>query len=486
MSLAEQRRPDAGADAVAQSMRTILERQKKAHVEQGPPSAEKRIEWMDRAIGLLVDHKNEIMDALASDFGHRSKDQTLLTDVFGSIEPLKHAKKNVRSWMRVEKRSPTFPLGLLGAKAEIHYVPKGVIGIISPWNFPVNLTFSPLAGVFAAGNRTMIKPSEFTPASSELMARMFRTAFDETEVAVVTGGPAVGEAFSRLPFDHLLFTGATSIAYHVMRAAADNLVPLTLELGGKSPVVVGRNADMKDVATKVMTGKMMNAGQICIAPDYVFVPEGSVDGFVANAESAVKKMYPTLKDNPDYTSVINQRHYDRLQGYLEDAKKKGAQIVEINPAKEDFSQQPHHKIPPTIIVNPTDDMKVMQDEIFGPILPVKTYKGVDEAISFINGRDRPLALYYFGKDEAERDRVLSRTTSGGVAVNDVIMHVSMEDLPFGGIGPSGMGAYHGLEGFRTFSHNKAVYKQAKMDIGGMLRPPYGDKFRKMLEGRVKR
>lgn len=486
MSLAEQRRPDAGADAVAQSMRTILERQKKAHVEQGPPSAEKRIEWMDRAIGLLVDHKNEIMDALASDFGHRSKDQTLLTDVFGSIEPLKHAKKNVRSWMRVEKRSPTFPLGLLGAKAEIHYVPKGVIGIISPWNFPVNLTFSPLAGVFAAGNRTMIKPSEFTPASSELMARMFRTAFDETEVAVVTGGPAVGEAFSRLPFDHLLFTGATSIAYHVMRAAADNLVPLTLELGGKSPVVVGRNADMKDVATKVMTGKMMNAGQICIAPDYLFVPEGSVDGFVANAESAVKKMYPTLKDNPDYTSVINQRHYDRLQGYLEDAKKKGAQIVEINPAKEDFSQQPHHKIPPTIIVNPTDDMKVMQDEIFGPILPVKTYKGVDEAIGFINGRDRPLALYYFGKDEAERDRVLSRTTSGGVAVNDVIMHVSMEDLPFGGIGPSGMGAYHGLEGFRTFSHNKAVYKQAKMDIGGMLRPPYGDKFRKMLEGRVKR
>ncbi len=486
MSLAEQRRPDAGADAVAQSMRTILERQKKAHVEQGPPSAEKRIEWMDRAIGLLVDHKNEIMDALASDFGHRSKDQTLLTDVFGSIEPLKHAKKNVRSWMRVEKRSPTFPLGLLGAKAEIHYVPKGVIGIISPWNFPVNLTFSPLAGVFAAGNRTMIKPSEFTPASSELMARMFRTSFDETEVAVVTGGPAVGEAFSRLPFDHLLFTGATSIAYHVMRAAADNLVPLTLELGGKSPVVVGRNADMKDVATKVMTGKMMNAGQICIAPDYVFVPEGSVDGFVANAESAVKKMYPTLKDNPDYTSVINQRHYDRLQGYLEDAKKKGAQIVEINPAKEDFSQQPHHKIPPTIIVNPTDDMKVMQDEIFGPILPVKTYKGIDEAIGFINGRDRPLALYYFGKDEAERDRVLSRTTSGGVAVNDVIMHVSMEDLPFGGIGPSGMGAYHGLEGFRTFSHNKAVYKQAKMDIGGMLRPPYGDKFRKMLEGRVKR
>ena len=486
MSLAEQRRPDAGADAVAQSMRTILERQKKAHVEQGPPSAEKRIEWMDRAIGLLVDHKNEIMDALASDFGHRSKDQTLLTDVFGSIEPLKHAKKNVRSWMRVEKRSPTFPLGLLGAKAEIHYVPKGVIGIISPWNFPVNLTFSPLAGVFAAGNRTMIKPSEFTPASSELMARMFRTAFDETEVAVVTGGPAVGEAFSRLPFDHLLFTGATSIAYHVMRAAADNLVPLTLELGGKSPVVVGRNADMKDVATKVMTGKMMNAGQICIAPDYVFVPEGSGDCFVANAESAVKKMYPTLKDNPDYASVINQRHYDRLQGYLEDAKKKGAQIVEINPAKEDFSQQPHHKIPPTIIVNPTDDMKVMQDEIFGPILPVKTYKGVDEAIGFINGRDRPLALYYFGKDEAERDRVLSRTTSGGVAVNDVIMHVSMEDLPFGGIGPSGMGAYHGLEGFRTFSHNKAVYKQAKMDIGGMLRPPYGDKFRKMLEGRVKR
>ena len=468
-------------------MRRILDRQRQAHLKDSPPSAEKRIDWLDRSIGLLVGHKDAIADALREDFGHRSVHATLLTDVSGSIGPLKHAKDNLRKWMKREKRkvSPAI-LGLLGAKAFVDYQPKGVVGIISPWNFPVNLTFAPLAGVFAAGNRAMIKPSEFTPRTSELMAKMFASAFDETEVAVFPGGPEVGGAFSKLPFDHLLFTGATSIAYHVMKAAAENLVPTTLELGGKSPVIVSRSADMALTAKRVMMGKTLNAGQICLAPDYVMVPQDKAREFVAEAANAISAMFPTLKENPDYTSVINQRHFDRLQGYIADAKAKGAEIVELNPAKENFTQQPYHKIPPTLVLNPTDDMAIMKDEIFGPLLPVKTYNDVDETISYVNGHDRPLGLYYFGKDGAEQEKVLTRTTSGGVSVNDVVMHVSMEDLPFGGVGPSGMGAYHGIDGFKTFSHAKAVFQQASRDLTAMMRPPYGAAIQKMLDGGIKR
>ncbi|MGA7711238.1 MAG: coniferyl aldehyde dehydrogenase, partial [Rhizomicrobium sp.] len=458
-----------------------------ANLNDGPPSAEKRVEWLDRAIGLLVGNKDGITDALREDFGHRSVHATLLTDVSGSIGPLKFAKEDLRSWMRPEKRKVTPAiLGLFGARARVEFQPKGVVGIISPWNFPVQLTFGPLAGAFAAGNRVMIKPSEFTPRTSELMARLFRSAYDETEVAVFAGGPEVGAAFSKLPFDHLLFTGATSIAYHVMRAAAENLVPTTLELGGKSPVIVGRSANIDLTARRVMMGKTLNAGQICLAPDYVLVPQDRVKEFVGAVQGAVTKMFPTLKDNPDYTSIINQRHFDRLMGYLGDAKTKGAEIVEINPAREDFRQQPFHKIPPTLVLNPTDDMAIMKDEIFGPLLPVKTYAEVGEAIGYVNAHPRPLGLYYFGGDAAEEARVLTRTTSGGVSVNDVIMHVSMEDLPFGGVGPAGMGAYHGIDGFKTFSHAKAVFTQAKADITAMLRPPYGSKMLKTVMSQIKR
>ena len=487
MSLAETSTKETDAGAISASIRAILDRQKAAHIKDGPVSAERRIDWIDRSIALLIDNQKEIAEVMASDFGHRSHDQSLVTDIMGSIMTLKHAKAHLRNWMKPEKRKVQFPLGLLGAKARVEYQPLGVVGVISPWNFPVNLTFTPLAGIFAAGNRCMIKPSEFTPATSELMARMIRSAYDETEVAVVTGGPAVGQAFSSQPFDHLLFTGATSIAYHVMRAAAENLVPLTLELGGKSPVIVSKTAKLDDAAAKIMTGKMLNAGQICLAPDYVFVPEGKVDEFVSEAQKAVKKMYPTLLANDDYTSVINQRHYDRINGYIEDAKAKGAKIVEINPANEDFRQQQTHKIPPTIVINPTDDMKVMQDEIFGPVLPVKSYRDLNEVLGYVNDHPRPLGLYYFGEDEQEERRVLDRTTSGGVTVNDVIMHVSMEDLPFGGVGPSGMGSYHGVDGFRTFSHKKAIFTQTKVKmVSEMLRPPYGPKLRKRVAMMMKK
>ena len=469
-------------------MTEVLRRQKAANIADGAPSLETRIGRLDRAIGILIKYEDAVVKALTQDFGARAPAVSGITDLGASLGPLKHAKAHLKTWMKPEKRktSPAI-LGLLGAKAEVRFQPKGVVGIISPWNFPVNLTFAPLAGVLAAGNRAMIKPSEFTPATSDLMARMFADAFSEDEIAVFPGGPEIGQAFSDLAFDHLVFTGATSIARHVMKAAAANLVPVTLELGGKSPVILGKSADYATSAARIMAGKTLNAGQICLAPDYVMAPADQLATFVKEATSAVTAMFPTIKDNPDYTAVIAERHYERIKGYVDDARAKGAEIIEINPAGEDFSQQQHRKIPPTLILNPTEEMKVMQEEIFGPVLPVMTYQTVDEAIAYVNAHDRPLGLYYFGADAAEEQKVLTQTTSGGVTVNDVIFHVAMEDLPFGGVGPSGMGSYHGVDGFREFSHRKSIYRQLKNDLGPMkaLRPPYGEGVKKFLAGQMK-
>lgn len=462
------------ADVTQDQMLQILIRQKQAYLKEGEVSAATRVDRLVRAIALLKKFGPQFCETMAADFGHRSFDQSKLTDIDGAIGPLEQAKKHLKGWMQPERRKAMFPLGIFGSRARIEYQPLGVVGCISPWNFPVQLTFAPLAGIFSAGNRTMIKPSEFTPATSELMKDAFLEYFDIEEVAVFTGGPGVGSAFSALPFDHLLFTGATSVAKHVMRAAAENLVPVTLELGGKSPVVIGRSANMAMTAANVMSGKTLNAGQICLAPDYVFVAEEQADEFIQAARDAVAKMYPDLKDNPDYTSVINQRHFDRITGYVEDARKQGAEIIEINPAQEDFSQQQHHRIPPTLVLDPTDDMLVMQEEIFGPVLPIKRYKNINETLDYINDHDRPLGLYYFGDDSQEQHKVLTHTTSGGVTVNDVIMHVAQEDLPFGGVGPSGMGSYHGIDGFKTFSHAKAIYTQSSTvsKLAASMRPPY--------------
>ncbi|MGA0601068.1 coniferyl aldehyde dehydrogenase [Caulobacter sp. KR2-114] len=476
------------ADAPAE-MQQILERQKAAHLRDGAPTAELRIDRINRCIGLLVDYQTQIEDALNEDFGSRSREATAFTDVASSLGALKHAKERLKTWMKPEKRKTTPAiLGLFGAKAEVRYQPKGVVGVISPWNFPVNLTFMPLAGVLAAGNRAMIKPSEYTPATSELMARMFGSVFAPEEIAVITGGPEEGQAFAGLAFDHLIFTGATSIARHVMKAAAENLVPLTLELGGKSPVILGRSADMKTAAARIMNGKTLNAGQICLAPDYVLAPAENLERFVDEASGAVRTMFPTIKDNPDYTAIIAQRHYDRIMGYIEEARTKGARVIELKPDDEDLTQQEHRKIAPTLIIDPTDDMKVMQEEIFGPVLPVKTYKTVEEAVGYVNAHDRPLGLYYFGDDAAEQETVLNSTTSGGVTVNDVIFHVAQEELPFGGVGPSGMGSYHGFDGFKEFSHRKAIYTQLKKDLPQLaaMRPPYGPAFRKFLSGSITR
>jgi coniferyl-aldehyde dehydrogenase len=473
----------AGRDPLSQ-MRRVLERQRAAQLKEGAPTVAIRKDRLNRCIALLVDNADAITQALNADFGARSHEMSLLTDVASSIAPLKFARTRLAQWMKPEKRSVEAPLSLLGARAEIHFQPKGVVGVISPWNFPVNLTFGPLAGVLAAGNRAMIKPSELTPATSALMAQMIAAAFDEDEVAVIMGAADVGSAFAGLPFDHLIFTGGTSIGRHVMRAAAENLVPVTLELGGKSPVVIGRTADMEKTAKRVMAGKTLNAGQICLAPDYVLAPLDREQEFVEAAAAAVAAMYPKLRDNPDYTAIISQRHYDRIRAHIEDARAKGARIVELNPAKEDFTQQEHRRIPPTLILDPTEDMTVMQDEIFGPVLPVKTYANIKQAVDYVNARPRPLGLYYFGADKLEETQVLERTTSGGVTVNDVIFHVAQEDLPFGGVGPSGMGAYHGREGFLEFSHKKSIYTQTGNEIIAFMRPPFGDMFRKQVAGRI--
>ena len=465
-----------------QNMHRVLELQKSLNIKEGAPSLELRSDRLDRVVSMVTKYKSEIISALQDDFGNRDPVMSAATEVDSVIGPMIHAKKNLKKWMKTEKRKAAIaPLGsalsLLGAKAEIRYQPKGVVGAISPWNFPLNLALAPLAGILSAGNRVMLKPSELTPASSDLTKLMIEEYFDESEIGVFIGDPEVGAAFSGLAFDHLIFTGGTAIAKHVMKAASENLVPLTLELGGKSPVVVGKSSKIKETATRVMQGKTMNAGQICLAPDYALVPEESVDEFVQATVDVTSEMYPDMKDNDDFTSIINQRHYDRIQGYISDAKEKGAEVVEINPSNEDFSQQPHHKIPPTIILNPTEDMQVMQEEIFGPVLPVKTYKEVSETVDYINSKDRPLGLYYFGEDTKEKDFVLDNTTSGGVTVNDVISHITMEDLPFGGVGPSGMGSYHGYDGFKEFSHAKSVYKQSWLNLNKVagLVPPYKKK-----------
>ena len=473
------------SNEVIQDMNRILELQKNLNIKEGAPDIDLRKDRLDRVIAMVSKYDKQIVSAVNQDFGNRDQVMSAATEVASVIGPMEHAKKNLKKWMKTEKRKAAIaPLGsalsLLGAKAEVRYQPKGVVGAISPWNFPMNLALAPLAGIISAGNRVMHKPSELTPATSDLLKQMIEEYFDEGEMAVFVGDAEVGAAFSGLAFDHLIFTGGTSIAKHVMKAASENLVPLTLELGGKSPVVVGKNAKIKETAQRVMQGKTMNAGQICLAPDYALVPEEKVEEFVQASVEVTSEMYPEMKDNDDFTSIINQRHYDRIQGYLEDAKEKGADVVEINPSNEDFSQQPHHKIPPTIVLNPSEDMKIMQEEIFGPVLPVKTYKDVTEPVDYINSKDRPLGLYYFGEDAKEKDYVLENTTSGGVTVNDVISHIQMEDLPFGGVGPSGMGSYHGYDGFKEFSHAKAVYKQTKinlMKLAGLV-PPYKKKEEK--------
>ncbi|MGB3710409.1 MAG: coniferyl aldehyde dehydrogenase [Erythrobacter sp.] len=475
------------ADDKRDELEQLLRLQRDAFTASRPESMAMRKDRIKRAMALLKDHGETLCQAMSADFGSRSIEQSMVTDIAGTVALGKDTLKHMDKWAKTDKRSVQFPLGLLGARAEVRYEPKGVIGILSPWNFPVNLAFAPLMQVLAAGNRSMIKPSEFTERTSGLMAELVAEYFTPDEVTVITGGPEVAAAFSSLPFDHLVFTGSTETGRRVMQSAAENLVPVTLELGGKSPVIMGRSADFEKAGERIALGKMMNAGQICLSPDYMYVPEDKQDEAVAGVSNGVAAMYPTLLDNDDYASIVSDRHFDRLKGLVEDARDKGAEVIEVNPGNEDFSSANQRKMPLTILKNVTDDMTAMQEEIFGPVLPVKTYKAIDQAIDYVNENDRPLGLYYFGQNEDEQERVLNRTVSGGVTTNDVIFHVSMHDLPFGGIGPSGIGSYHAQEGFREFSHARAVYHQPKIDVAKLagFKPPYGKATRKAAAAQMK-
>ncbi len=474
--------------SVEAELNRILTNQRQAFQAEGPVALQTRIDRIDRCIALLVDNQTAICEALNQDFGNRSKYATLMMDVMNSVGSLKFVKKNLKKWMKPEKRTPFLPMNFLGAKAYVKYQPKGVVGVMTPWNVPVNMIFSPLADILGAGNRAMIKPSEFTPHTADLMKKLFDQYFEETEVCVVTGGPEVGAAFSGLKLDHIIFTGATGIGRLVMKAAAENMVPVTLELGGKSPVVISEKVDINKAAEAIMSGKAMNGGQLCVSPDYCFVPQSKLEAFIRQCKAVVAEQYPTIQDNPDFTACINERHFDRVKAYIDEAKQQGCRVIPLCPAGEELSEREQHKIALHLIIDPDETLACMQDEIFGAVLNVKSYSDLDDPIAFINSRERPLALYYFGDNKEEEQRVLDETISGGVSINNVTMHVACDDLPFGGIGQSGIGSYRGRDGFRTFSHGRAVYREGWVNLSklaGTL-PPFGQKVEKMLEGQIKK
>jgi coniferyl-aldehyde dehydrogenase len=429
-------------------------------------------------LDLLERHEKRIVAAISDDFGYRSPHQSYFAEIVTTAKPLRLAIARLRRWMEPEVRSPGLPFNLLGARAEVHYQPLGVVGVISPWNFPINLAVSPLAGVLAAGNRALLKPSEATPATAAVFQEIVASAFDPSELAVITGGVEVGREFSALPFDHLLYTGGEAVAKHIMRAAADHLTPLTLELGGKSPTLVGQGANLALAARRIAFGKVFNAGQICLAPDYVLVPKAQRQALVDALIDAFKTMLPEASGGRDFVAAINARHAERLRGYVSDARSSGAEVTELQWTASGGGASAS-MVPLTLVIEPSQSSAVMREEIFGPILPVLGYDDFDEALAVINSKARPLALYYFGNDRGEIDKVLKRTISGGVTLNDVIMHYTMDELPFGGVGASGMGAYHGFDGFKRFSHARSVYTQSRFDVGAMLRPPYGPRFEKM-------
>ncbi|MEB0031196.1 coniferyl aldehyde dehydrogenase [Undibacterium sp. RTI2.1] len=467
-------------EVIAQTLDAALTRLRNAYRANPNPSLEQRLDWLNRLAKLTVDHGDAICEAISADFGHRSKHETELADLSLIVSSIKHTKRHLAGWMK--PRRVTTALQYLPAKNKLLSQPLGVVGVIAPWNYPHQLAIGPVIAAFAAGNRVMLKPSEFTPNYSLLLAKLVADYFTEDELVVIPGSMEVGRAFSELPFDHLVFTGSTSIGRQVAIAAAKNLVPVTLELGGKSPAIIDSSADIKSAAASLAFGKLLNSGQTCVAPDYLLVPADKLDELVAALVAAASKMYPTLDNNSDYTSIINERHFARLQTLVTDAVERGAQTIPLTRTPMSKATSDARKLAPALVLNVTPDMRIMQEEIFGPLLPIVTYDGnVKVAIDFVNQRERPLALYWYGTDNTSRDLVLSQTVSGGVTINDCLWHLSQESQPFGGVGPSGMGAYHGEWGFRTLSKEKPVFYQSKMNGVSLLYPPYGKTFSRMLK-----
>ncbi len=446
----------------------ILEKQRAAFLREGPPILAQRTADLTKLKAALLARREAFAAAVDADFGHRSSYETAIMEIVPLVQGIDYLKRNLRAWMRPRRRR--VGVNFLPGNARVLYQPLGVVGIMSPWNYPLSLTLMPLATAIAAGNRAIIKPSEFTPKTTELLGAMLGEIFTEEQVAVVTGGPEVGAAFSALPFDHLIFTGSTNVGRAVMRAASDHLVPVTLELGGKSPVIVEGGFSLARAAASIAFGKLANAGQTCIAPDYALLPEADIEPFVAAFTAAAGKLYPGGAWDGAFAAIVNDHHYERLKGLIEDAQNKGARIIEPLGAA---ARSRAHTLAPALVLGATLDMRIMQEEIFGPVLPILPYRDIDEAIAYVNARPRPLALYFFGEDGPARRKILERTTSGNVTINDTVMHYAIDDLPFGGVGASGIGAYHGEEGFKALSHAKGVFEQAKWSPAALLRPPFG-------------
>jgi coniferyl-aldehyde dehydrogenase len=450
-------------------LRPLLEKVRAAHRRQVPDLAQ-RLADLDRLAEAVRRHRDDLVKAVSADFGRRSRHETLAADVMTTLDEIRYLRRHLRGWMRPQRRGLNW--AFLPARGEIRQQPLGVVGIVAPWNYPIQLALIPLADAIAAGNHALVKPSEHTPRTAELLARLIGEVFPPDRVCVVQGDAAIGAAFSRLPFDHLVFTGSTLVGRAVMAAAAPNLTPLTLELGGKSPALVAPGYPIEHAAERIAAGKCFNAGQTCVAPDYVLVPREQRDAFVRAYLASVKRRYPTLAANPDYTAVVNHRQADRLRAWLDDARERGVTVMQHRP---DTEPPPPgvEVIPPTVLLDPPDDAKVMQEEIFGPLLPVKSYDDHDAAIAYINGRDRPLAFYPFDRNRARLQRTLDAVVAGGVCVNDCLIQFGQHELPVGGVGPSGMGHYHGHAGFLAFSKPMPVLYQARLNGMKIFDPPFG-------------
>jgi coniferyl-aldehyde dehydrogenase len=435
-----------------------------------------RLDRLARLRTAISENEARFEQAISADFGHRSRTETSIAETMLVLGEIKHATRHLKKWMAPQRVSTA--LQFMPARNRLIPQPLGVVGIIAPWNYPLQLTLAPAVAALAAGNRVMIKPSELVPRFSVLLRQVIAAKFDAGEMMVTGIEDDISQAFASLPFDHLMFTGSTRVGRLVAEAAGRNLTPITLELGGKSPAIVDRSADIAKAATRIAYGKLLNAGQTCIAPDYALVPENSVQDFADRLAAEMRKMFGTDPDNKDYTSVVSDRHYARLEALVADAAAKGARIMQL--AKpDDPAWKSKRKFPPTILVGVTPEMTIMQEEIFGPLLPIMGYRDATEPVAYINKHDRPLALYWFGKDDAARDEVLSRTVSGGVTVNDCLFHFAQVNQPMGGIGASGTGAYHGEWGFRTFSKLKPVFYRSPFNRLADLYPPYGARIARL-------
>lgn len=458
-------------------LRERFEAQRRAFATEPFPSLEIRKQRLSRLLALTERHEDEICAAIDVDFGGRSAHETRVAELLVVRAGIRHALSHIKGWMR-ERRVPT-SLHFRPGRNRLIRQPLGVVGIVSPWNYPFQLAIAPLTAALAAGNRALLKPSELTPGTSDLLARLVREHFAPDEVDVVVGDAETGKAFVALPFDHLLFTGSTAVGREVAKAAAANLTPVTLELGGKSPAIFDPSCDAEAAAASVAYGKLLNAGQTCIAPDYLMVPKGQARSIAPRLAKAMAKLYPTLRGNADYTAIVSDRHHQRLEAMVAEARAAGAEIIEIDPAGEALGAN-DRKFAPTLVLGAPPGSRLMSEEIFGPVLPILEYDGIGDAIDHVNKGERPLALYWFGSDRANRERVLRETVAGGVTINDCLLHLAQEEQPFGGVGASGMGAYHGEWGFRTFSKEKPVFIQSRLNGGALLRPPYGGTFERLL------